>query len=448
MQQKCNETIFVASVLEPIYNKTKIERGLRMERESKTLEYKEQITRTFLKTVSAYANYGSGKIVFGISDDGIILGLDNPEQLCLNIENMINDNLSPIPDYSLEICRNQTIVLTVFEGLYKPYLYRSKAYKRNDSATIEVNRLDLNRLVLDGMNQTFEEQISNEQNLTFQTLETTLVQELKIEGLSNDILKTLQLMTPDGRYTNAGALIADHNQFKGVDIIRFGTTISELRDRKTLENCSILTQFFEALNIYRQYYQIEKIEGAVRRKIDLIPEEAFREALANALVHRLWDVDSNIKISMFEDKIEISSPGSLPPGISKEEYLNGQISTLRNPIIGNLFYRLNYIEKFGTGIKRINEAYSHNLTKPNYQVYENSITVGLPTLNKELNLNEDEKQILNVFDGKRILTRAQIDELTGFNKAKTVRILNHLTEQSVIQKTGKGRDIKYTLLQK
>ena len=151
---------------------------------------------------------------------------------------------------------------------------------------------------------------------------------------------------------------------------------------------------------------------------------------------------------MFEDKIEISSPGSLPPGISKEEYLNGQISTLRNPIIGNLFYRLNYIEKFGTGIKRINEAYSHNLTKPNYQVYENSITVGLPTLNEELNLNEDEKQILNVFDGKRILTRAQIDELTGFNKAKTVRILNHLTEQSVIQKTGKGRDIKYTLLQK
>ena len=202
------------------------------------------------------------------------------------------------------------------------------------------------------------------------------------------------------------------------------------------------------MNIYRQYYQIEKIEGAVRRKIDLIPEEAFREALANALVHRLWDVDSNIKISMFEDKIEISSPGSLPPGISKEEYLNGQISTLRNPIIGNLFYRLNYIEKFGTGIKRINEAYSHNLTKPNYQVYENSITVGLPTLNEELNLNEDEKQILNVFDGKRILTRAQIDELTGFNKAKTVRILNHLTEQSVIQKTGKGRDIKYTLLQK
>ena len=96
MQQKCNETIFVVSVLEPIYNKTKIERGLRMERESKTLEYKEQITRTFLKTVSAYANYGSGKIVFGISDDGIILGLDNPEQLCLNIENMINDNHSPI----------------------------------------------------------------------------------------------------------------------------------------------------------------------------------------------------------------------------------------------------------------------------------------------------------------------------------------------------------------
>ena len=70
------------------------------------------------------------------------------------------------------------------------------------------------------------------------------------------------------------------------------------------------------------------------------------------LIHRLWDVNASIKVSMLEDRIEISSPGGLPAGISEEEYLNGQVSILRNPIIGNVFFRLKYIEKFGTGIMR------------------------------------------------------------------------------------------------
>ena len=97
--------------------------------------------------------------------------------------------------------------------------------------------------------------------------------------------------------------------------------------------------------MFRKYYQYEKIEGAERKCIDKIPEKAFREAIANALIHRMWDIPASIKVSMYADRIEISSPGGLPAGISEEEYLNGQISILRNPIIGNVFFRLKYIEK-------------------------------------------------------------------------------------------------------
>ena len=109
-------------------------------RETRTLEFKETITNTFLKTVSAFSNYDGGTIFFGVDDDGNIKGLPDVKQACLDIENKINDSITPQPDYTLEVQNNdQTIKLTVKSGLQKPYLYKSKAYKRNDTATIDKN---------------------------------------------------------------------------------------------------------------------------------------------------------------------------------------------------------------------------------------------------------------------------------------------------------------------
>lgn len=110
-------------------------------RETKNLEFKEKLTNTFLKTVSAFANYGSGKIKFGIKDDGSIVGIKNPVEFCLNVENKINDSIKPNPDYNLEIDpKTNVVTLTVKQGINPPYLYKSKAYKRNDSASIEIDR--------------------------------------------------------------------------------------------------------------------------------------------------------------------------------------------------------------------------------------------------------------------------------------------------------------------
>ncbi|MBT9805861.1 AAA family ATPase, partial [Blautia wexlerae] len=194
-------------------------------RESRTLEYKENLSsNTFLKTISAYANYGEGKIIFGINDQGNIIGITDPVNGCLNLENKINDSLSPVPEFRLEIQEN-TIVLTVYEGRYKPYLYKGKAYKRNDSSTVEVDRLEYNRLILEGCNQTFEEITSFNQQLTFAKLETEFIRVMGIEKINKDILKTLELYSDQSGFNNAAALLADDNQFTGIDIIRFGDTI-------------------------------------------------------------------------------------------------------------------------------------------------------------------------------------------------------------------------------
>ena len=148
--------------------------------------------------------------------------------------------------------------------------------------------------------------------------------------MTDDILRTLGFFTAQGKYNNAAAIFADKNDFYGIDIARFGKSINEIMDRETVKGESVLKQYDAAVEMYRRYYQYEEISGIERKRVMLIPEDAFREAIANALVHRDWDIGSNVRVAMFSDKIEITSPGGLPSGLTAAEYLNGEISNLRN----------------------------------------------------------------------------------------------------------------------
>ena len=292
-------------------------------RESKQLEFKEKLTNTFLKTVSAYANYNGGSIIFGINDAGMIKGIDNLEETRLSIENRINDSISPQPDYKISVNESDKIItLDVKSGKNKPYLYKSKAYKRNDTATIEVDALELSRLILKGRNVSFESLHSANQDLTFNILENKLKEQIGIVEFNKDVLKTLNLYSDSDGYNNAAAILSDCNDFPGIDIVRFGENISIMKKRAVLEKSSILKEYEESVEIYRDYYQYEEIFESERKKVEMIPEAAFRETIANALIHRVWDTNSQIRVLMFEDRIEVISPGGLPGGISEEEYLS------------------------------------------------------------------------------------------------------------------------------
>lgn len=413
-------------------------------RESKNLEFKESVTNTFLKTVSAFANYGTGKILFGVMDNGVVKGIENPEKVCLDIENRINDSLDPVPEYILEINeRTSVITLTVSEGLHKPYLYKAKAYRRNDSATVPVDRLSLTRLILEGQNRSFEESVARNQELHFAVLERKLKTVLHLENVTPDTLKTLELYKDGEGFTVAAELLADQNSFSGIDMIRFGDSINILLDRELHERESILTQYDAALSMYRKYYQYEQINGSERETVVLIPEAAYREAVANALVHRTWDVETNIHVEMFPDKIEITSPGGLPQGVTKEEYLRGGLSVLRNRIIGNLFFRLHLIERFGTGIRRIKESYKDNDRKPIFEVFENSIKIMLPVMDSCNALTADENRIYLLIKRKALPSSSLVEE-TGFGKTKVVSILRRLMDKGYVQSVGNGRGTKYT----
>ena len=413
-------------------------------KESRELELKSTITNTFLKTVSAFSNYNTGKIIFGVDDTGQIIGLENIEELCLDLENKINDNINPKPDFKfIKDNKKNIITLIVKEGLNKPYLYKGKAYKRNDTSTVEVDKVELNRLTLLGLNQYYEELKARKQDLEFKVLKKELEEKLSLKDFSKDILKTLNLYDDKNGYNNAAELFADKNNFAGVDIAKFGKNIDEILDRNLFINMSIISQFQKTLEVFNRYYKYEQILGSERIEKELIPEKAFRETIANALIHRTWDVNSNIRMSMYEDKIEISSPGGLPSGISEKEYLNGQISQLRNPILANIFFRLKYIEMFGTGIRRINESYKDYSVKPAFEIFENSIKITLPIITTRLFLTTDEKIVMDILEKGAILSSSEILKMTELKKDKLNRLLKKLIQKNYIDVIGNGRGTKY-----
>lgn len=421
-----------------------------MKEENKNLEFKEKITKSYLKTVSAYSNYGDGKIIFGINDEGQVIGLEKAVDNKLNIENTINDSIKPKPEYTLEIEEiegKNCIILNVKKGAFPPYYYNSKAYKRNDTSTVEVDRVELNRLVLQGSNLDYEELGVENEKLEFKFLEKKLKEIIQIKELNLDILKTLNLYK-NKKFNIAAELFGDNNnrKFSGIDIIVLGENINKILFRENLEKKSILKQYFEAISIFERYYEYEEIVGFERLKKERISKEAFREAVANAIVHRLWDINANIKIIMSNDKIEIVSPGSLPQGMSKDEFMKGYVSVLRNPIISNIFYRLGIIEKFGTGIMRIKYEYRESFVKPVFEIDENSIRIILPTLETvPSNLVNGEVKVFEILRKYEKLSRKEIEELSGYNKSKVIRSINGLIEKSIIEQIGKGRSVKYQL---
>lgn len=411
-------------------------------RETYNLEFKEKISDTFLKTVVAFSNYTGGKILFGVNDEGKLLGIDNPKEAMLSIENKINDTIKPQVFFRLDIIEKDVIQLSVYPGDEKPYFYKSKSYKRNDSATIELDNDELKRLILEGNNKTFDQISTNKNRYSFHYLEEKFKKLLNIESLNTDILKTLDLIDNDKYLTNAGDLLADTNEYNIIDIVKFGEDKDTILSRFQIKNMSILEAFDLSFEKYKEYYQYEVINKAYRQKIESIPEKAFREAIANALVHRNWMTNSYIQVSMEKNSINITSPGGLPSNLTKDEYLNGQISIMQNPIIGNLFFRLNIIESFGTGIRRIKNSYINSKNKPEFHIFENSIKILLPEIKLQLPLSKDQEKVFLAIQNNT-LSSSQIANIVGFGKNKVLKIINELIEMSYAVKIGRGRGTKY-----
>lgn len=422
------------------------------EKESATLELKERMSDSFLKTVSAFANYTNGRIVFGVADDGTVVGISNPDDFKLRIEHKINDSITPSPEYRLEDVVSEgkiLIVLHVMRGRNTPYTFQNNAFKRLDTSTVRVSSQEFRRLSIEGSGLSYDQLFSTDESLTFKVLEKALKKAVGIRQFNLDTLRTLGLIK-DKRYTKGAELLADANQNaqSRTTIVRFGKNISEFMDRADIENQSILLQYEGALSMFDKWYlPYEAVVGFERMKRIQIPREAYREAVANAMLHRRFDLNGAVQISMYEDRIEVLSPGGLPEGVTETAFLYSRLSLPRNLILAEVFHRLHIIEKFGTGIDRIRNEYQAFNTKPQFEVADTHINIILPVIDYDA-LSEEpqlEETILIFISNEGARSRAEIEAATGYKRSWVLKELKRLVDEGKLAVVGSGKNTKYQL---
>jgi Predicted transcriptional regulator containing an HTH domain and an uncharacterized domain shared with the mammalian protein Schlafen len=432
--------------------------------EKKTVEYKLEYSKTILKTVCAFANFHDGIIVLGIRDDGTLIGVEKIDELKLNIENAINDAIIPKPYYEFEVHSLKALnllVVKIYKGDHTPYTYLNKAFMRRDTSTVQVDATMYQNLILAGRNLGFEDLVSSEQDLTFNYFNFLMKKHLQITTMSEDLLKTLGLIEGN-KYNNAAMLLSDENHLKSsvVQLVAFSDkSVNRIKDKITLESCSLLQQFDECMSFYKKHINIgEIIESAYRKTVEDVPIIAYREAVANMLVHRDYSVDVDARIEIFSDRIEIISPGGLPIGLLNEEFVEGRISKARNRKIADVFLRLKIIEKLATGIRRIKEQYIDQEVKPQFLTSENSVVIILPFVKqsskqrsdhsfvKENTLEGKENEIYEIINQSPMIKRLDIQRQINLEKSQTIELINKLRDSGKIIKVGNGPATGYKVL--
>lgn len=172
--------------------------------------------------------------------------------------------------------------------------------------------------------------------------------------------------------------------------------------------------------------------------------DAFRETLANAIAHRAWDVPAAITVAMHPDRVVVTSPGPLPPGVGRDAYLADGLSVPRSPTLANVMFRLGYIELFGSDVPRIREAYPRGEMPPSFDVLDSSIRVTLPVLGSRPATTVEESAVLDVLPAGMLMARKQIAAAGGMSLSTTGRLLVSLEKKGLVERSGTGRGTRYS----
>ncbi len=423
-------------------------------KESYTVELKRELNADFKKEIIAFANCDGGEIYVGVYDDGKVIGIDNAEKTMEAIGNMIRDGIKPdLTAYTSieEIKENDLSVIrvTVLRGTKRPYHLTDKGLKstgvfvRHGISSVPATDEMIREMLRESGGVAFDKSRCINQELTFNYADSFFSESGVAFGTEQK--RTLGLIDADGYYTNAALLISDQCEHSIKCAVYDGTGKTKFKMRKEY-NGSILKQMNEAYEYINLSNNLNStFDGLKRVEHPDYPEFAVREALINAIVHRDYDYSGSIIVNIFDDRIELVSLGGLVKGITVEDIKNG-ISQARNTIIANVFYRLKLIESYGTGIKRIVEAYQKQALQPCFNPATASFAVTLPKMINSINDNmSDRDKALAVFKAKDKVTRKDIEIQLDCSKSVAVKILNSLIEDGLIEKFGEARAVAYKI---
>ena len=400
--------------------------------ESETVELKAIVVEDIKKEIIAFANCEGGKLYIGVQDDGTVSGLDNPDETSLRISNMIRDAIKPdltmfLHYETVTVDGKKIVTVDIQQGTERPYYIAKKGlrpegvYVRQGYSSVPATNTAIRRMIKETDGDHFEEMRSLEQNLTFESAKKVFAERNVKFGFTQ--MKTLGMVTQDGVYTNLGLLLSDQCVHTIKAAVFQGTTQSEFKDRKEFSGSLFrqMNETYDFIDFRNQTHStFDKLYRIDRRDY---PETAVREALLNLLVHREYSFCASTFISLYADRLEFTSIGGLVSGVSLKDITMG-ISVCRNSKLANVFYRLELIEAYGTGIIKIMGAYEGTGMTPQIETSDNAFKIILPNLNampepaRQMQVNPEkctpEEKVIALTKQRGFITRKEIEILLSF----------------------------------
>lgn len=336
--------------------------------------------KSWCKSISAFANGRGGKLIFGIADDNTIIGLENAEKDAETISEQIKVHLNPIPEFTLRFQKVEgktLMIVEVYAGEQTPYYYSGDgmltAFIRIGNQSVQAKPQQLSELVLKGSNATYDSLPSKYQfdDMAFTKLKSVFYQQTGHSFAESDY-ESFGLIDEKGNLTNAGALLADESPIKqsrlfctrwnGLD--KADGVVDAIDDAEISGSIIILLQEGLAF-VKRHSRKMWQKTADGRLEMPDYPERAVLEGIVNAIIHRNYnEIGSEVHIDIFDDRLEIYSPGGMFDGTKVQDRdLMNVPSRRRNPVIADVFNRLKYMDRRGSGFKKILSAYK---TLPNY----------------------------------------------------------------------------------
>ena len=427
--------------------------------ESEVVELKAEVVGDICKEVIAFANTKGGTLYIGVSNDGSVVGVKNADQVMLQLNNMIRDSIKPdvtmfVGYKTQHVTDKDIIAVTIQKGTDRPYYLGSKGlkpsgvYVRNGTSSDPATDTAIRRMIKETDGDSFESMRSLEQNLSFEAAK----KQFEKQNIPFDTAKmqTLGMISADGIYSNVALLLSDQCPSTIKAATFSGEDKGSFQDRR--EFGGSLFQQMEELYSYLDMRNQTKatFDGLYRIDTRDYPEDALREALLNSLVHRDYSFRASTLVSVYADRIEFVSVGGLPSGIELDDIMLG-LSVCRNPKLAAIFYRLQLIEAYGTGMPKIMNAYADTELKPKIEVSSNAFKITLPNRNTGANKavtltstpKSNEKLILDFIDSHGHIVRSDVDRLLEVSQATANRILKRMVAEGLIYQDGNGRKTKY-----
>ncbi len=444
-------------------------------RESETIELKEVVVDDIKKEIIAFANCDGGKLYIGVRDDGTVVGLNNPDEVSLQISNMVRDSIKPdvtmfLHYQTIKEDGKEIVAVDIQRGTDRPYYLAQKGmrpegvYVRQGYASVPATDTAIRRMIKETDGDRFEAMRCLNQDLTFEAAKKEFA--LREVDFGPQQMRTLKLIDQDNLYSNLGLLLSDQCLHTIKVAVFQGTDQTIFKDRREFAG-SLMQQMNEVYDFIDFRNQTRAtIEKLLRIDVRDYPEIAVREALLNLLVHRDYSFSASAFISIYDDRIEFVSIGGLMPGLDLEDIMVG-ISVCRNQDLANVFYRLHLIEAYGTGLGKIMKAYEGTEEKPAIETTKNAFKIILPNINTKYETGNtsvpktestassvagakkslsDEEKVLEYTRSHGIITRNDVIELLGVSTSTASRVIRRMVKNNLLKQNGKARSTNYTIL--